>query len=180
MALDESGEQTILWGSGMVYGGGPVLKFVDTGHELKLLGSPISALAESAGEIGLSYIADVAVLGGNVLTQHPSFGNNDPRSLAFSAETGEPVGRYIPKKADAETTENVWSLQYGEVTSGKDGNMYYHADSHMIRRYDASGSRLPFHPEQKDEEGNSDDGFVTGLWHGHTRGAGKWNGRSVF
>jgi hypothetical protein len=50
--------------------------------------------------------------------------------------------------------------------------MYYHADSHMIRRYDDVGKRLTFRPARRDEEGNSDDGFVTGLWHGHTRGAG--------
>jgi NHL repeat len=170
MALDESGQDTVLWVSGMSYGGGPLMKFVDKGGELKLLGKPITDLARSRKEVGLAYIADVAVLGDKVLTQHPSFSNNNPSSLVFSAETGKPTGRYTPLKADGKKKENVWSLHYGEVTSGADGNMYYHSKSNIIRRYDSSGKRLPFFPAKAADK--KTDGFLTGMWHGHTRGAG--------
>jgi sugar lactone lactonase YvrE len=172
MALDESGEGTILWVSGMQYGGGPVMKFADTGGELKLLGAPISDLAKQEKQVGVGYVADVSVLGDRVLSRHPAMGSMDPSSLAFNPDTGEPAGLFTPFKADGKTKENVWSLLYGDAAAGADGRMYYHARSHVVRRYDAAGKRLPYHQPKKDEEGKSDDGFLSGLWHGHTRGAG--------
>ncbi len=178
LALDESGAETVLWVSGMSYGGGPVMKFVDTGKELKLLGAPISDLARKEKQVGVGYVADVAVLGERVLTRHPAYGASDSSSLAFNAETGAPAGLFTPMRANGRMKENVWSLLYGDVASGADGRMYYHANSHMIRRYDASGKHLPYREPRKDEKGKSDDGFLTGLWHGHTRGTGLFVNRA--
>ncbi|MHC4916617.1 MAG: hypothetical protein ACYTGB_14105 [Planctomycetota bacterium] len=172
ICLDESGDQTVLWVSGMSYGGGPIMKFADTGKELKLLGTPISDLAKQEKQVGVGYVADVTVLGDRVLTRHPAMGSMSPSSLAFNVDTGEPAGLFTPLRADGKMRENVWSLLYGDAAAGADGKMYYHARSHMVRRYDAAGKRLPYREAKKDEKGNSDDGYLTDLWHGHTRGTG--------
>ncbi len=170
MCLDESGKDTVLWVSGMSYGGGPVMKFVDRGGQLELAGTPISELAKKNKEVGVGYVADVSVLGEKVLTRHPAMGSMNPCSLAFDVETGKPAGLFTPKKADGKTKENVWSLVYGEAVAGLDGKLYYHAKSNIVRRYDASGKRLPYFADKVGDK--KTDGFVTGLWHGHTRGAG--------
>jgi hypothetical protein len=90
-------------------------------------------------------------------------------SYAYSAETGQWLGTYVPKKDDGKTPVNMWTLLYGEMVAGLDGYLYYHARNHIIRRYDPTGRAVPF-----SSVGNNS---IEGFWHGHTRGAGMFVGR---
>jgi len=84
-------------------------------------------------------------------------------SFVYSAATGEYVGTYVPKKADGKD-ENMWSLLYGEMIAGADGNLYVNSRSNTIRRYDADGKQIPF--------ASTGTNVIEGFWHGHTRTAG--------
>jgi len=169
LTLDESGEGPVLWVTGLRYGGGPVLKVADKGGTLELLGSPISDLAGKDKARHLGFIGDVTVTGEKVITRHPAFGMHTNTSFVYSAETGRYVGTYVPRKPDGKN-ENMWTLLYGEMIAGGDGNLYVHARSNIVRRYDPQGRPLPFTGVEK--------GFLEGLWHGHTRGAGMFIDRA--
>ena len=161
MALDESGSEPVLWVTGLVYGGGPILKIAEKGGKLESIGEPIKEAAKSEKGLALDFIGDVSVLGDKVLAQHPTFGNHRNASLAYSVETGAYLGRYAPKDA-AGKEENLWKLIYGEVVVGKDERMYYHAAG--FRRYDREGKWTPFE--------TTTNGVIDGIFHGHTREAG--------
>jgi len=163
LALDESGETPILWVTGLKYGGGPVFKIADRGDKLELLGTPIDDLAAKDEAEPLGFIGDVTVSGDKVISRHPAFGMHTNTSLVYSAETGRYIGKYVPKKADG-TAENMWSLLYGEMVAGGDGNLYVHSRNNAIRRYDADGNQVPF--------AATGTNVIEGFWHGHTRGAG--------
>jgi len=162
MTLDESGDRPVLWVTGLKYLGGPVFKLVDRVDRFESLGTPISDRLEEGVE-HLGFIGDVTVVGDKVITRHPAFGMHTNTSFSYSAETGEYVGPYVPKREDGRT-ENMWSLLYGEMVAGRDGRLYVHADNNVIRRYDAEGRQVLF-----DATGTN---AIEGFWHGHTRGAG--------
>jgi len=162
LALDESGAEPVLWATGLAYGGGPILKLADRGGKLEPLGEPLKEAAKGEKGRALAFIGDVSALGDKVLAQHPTFGNHNNASLAYSAETGEYLGTYTPKN-QAGKAENLWNLIYGEVVVGNDDRMYYHAGGNL-RRYDREGKWVPFESAGK--------GFLEGIFHGHTREAG--------
>ena len=171
LALDESGEEAVLWLSGLKYGGGAVLKIVDRGEELESLGAPIRDIREKDRAQYLGFIGDVAVTGDKVISRHPALGMHTNTSFVYSAETGEYTSTFVPKSPGGRP-ENLWNLVYGEMIAGWDGNLYVHAKSNLIRRYSPEGLPRPFPSTGK--------GFVEGFWHGHTRGAGMfidWSGR---
>jgi len=163
LALDESGETPILWVTGLKYGGGPVFKIADRGDRLALLGTPIDDLAAKDQGQHLGFVGDVAVSGDRVISRHPAFGMHTNTSFVYSAGTGRYTGKYVPKKADGQP-ENMWSLLYGEMVAGGDGNLYVHSRSNAICRYDPQGNQVPF--------ATTETNVIEGFWHGHTRGAG--------
>jgi len=162
MTLDESGAEPVLWVTGLVYGGGPIFKFVEKAGKLEPAGEPFAEAAKAEKGKALAFIGDVSYLDGRVLAQHPTFGNHSNTSLAYSADTGEYLGGYTPQTA-AGKAENLWNLIYGEAVVGKDSRMYYKAGGNL-RRYDSAGKPVPFASAEK--------GFLPGIFHGHTREAG--------
>jgi len=163
MALDESGDEPVLWVTGLKYQGGPVFKLADRGDRFESLGTPVSDRLAADDAECLGFIGDVTAVGDRVITRHPAFGMHTNASFVYSAETGEYLGHYVPKREDGRP-ENMWNLLYGETVAGRDGRLYVHADSHVIRRYDAGGRQVPF--------GTTETNAIEGFWHGHTRGAG--------
>ncbi len=143
LSLDESGEEPILWVSGLAFGSPDVLRTVDRGDRLESLGDPIAERIEK-GQTPLPFVGDVAVVEGKVVTGYPTFRRRtSPESLVFDAATGAPLEPFVPKTADRSRRENYWNLVYGEMTSGKDGRIYFHADENVLR-YDPSGDPAPF------------------------------------
>jgi NHL repeat len=163
VALDDSGESPVLWVSGTRWQGGPVLKILDTGNALKLLGEPVKELARQEKTYGLGYIGDVCAVGDKVIAQWK-------KPQIYSASTGKHLGTYSPKRPDG--TRQSLSV-YGEMTAGDDGNIYYHTfarNGHLIRRFDIAGKPLPFSALKTEKSGLAN--AIPGMWHGHFRGAG--------
>jgi len=142
MALDDTSNEAVLWIGGTTYGGGPVYRVVDKGSTLELVGTPISdRIADDATP--LPFFGDVAVSGDKIIARHPTFSRRlRADSLVFNANTGEPEEPFLPKRADGRS-ENYWTLVYGEMTSGKDGRLYVHSDSTLLR-YDPNGDPAIF------------------------------------
>jgi len=141
LALDDSSDTPVLWVGGLVYGRSPLLKVLDRGERLDSAGTPIAENI-GAGETPLPFVGDVAVVGEKVIARGPTFGRMRPDALLFDARTGKPAGTFLPKRADGRP-ENYWSLVYGEMTSGKDGRVYFHA-ADTLRRYEFSGKAASF------------------------------------
>ncbi|MHC4404753.1 MAG: SMP-30/gluconolactonase/LRE family protein [Planctomycetota bacterium] len=133
--LDESGPEPILWVTGLKYQGGPVFKIVDKGNRLEPIGTPIDDLAAQHGAEHLGFIGDAAVTGRRVISRHPAFGMHTNTSFVYDADSGRYLGTYVPKQADGRP-ENMWTLLYGEMVAGRDGNLYVHSRNNVIRRYD--------------------------------------------
>ncbi|HOX05274.1 MAG TPA: hypothetical protein PK280_02640 [Planctomycetota bacterium] len=168
LALDDSEAEPVLWAAGLVYGGSTVLKLADRGGKLEVLGEPLAeALKAEKGE-PLGFVGDVAVVGDKLLTQHPLYGQHGTFSLAYSATTGEYLGRYTPKD-DKGKAEDMWTMTWGDAAGGGDGLMYYLVRNNLVRRYDAEGKPVPFASAGKHS--------LEGFWYGHTRGAGIFAGR---
>ncbi len=169
LALDDSGEQPVLWLSGLRYQVGPVLQIVDRGEKFELIGTPIDEAAAKQEGNFLGLTGDVAVIGEKVISRHPAYGMQTNTSYVYSTETGEYTGTYVPKMENGKP-ENMWSLLYGEMVAGADGNLYCHAGGDVIRRYDPEGKQLPFASVGKNS--------IKGFWHGFTRGAGMFIDRT--
>ena len=169
LALDESGDVPVLWVTGLRYGGGPIFKLADRGESFENLGTPITDKLKNDKARYLGFIGDVTVVGNKVITRHPAFGNHTNTSYVYDAESGKYLGTYVPKRENGKP-ENMWTLLYGEMVAGLDGNLYVQSRSQTIRRYDIQGKQVPFPATGKN--------FIEGFWHGHTRGAGMFIDRN--
>ncbi|MFO8013999.1 MAG: SMP-30/gluconolactonase/LRE family protein [Phycisphaerae bacterium] len=162
LALDEAADPPVLWVAGIRYHHAGWAKLLDRGDRAEDLGDVFAARLKD-GPPPLGFIGDVTVAGGKVVTRHPAFGMHTNASLAYDAETGEPAGTYEPMRADGSRPENMWNLLYGEMTAGKDGNVYV-LTAKSLRRYAPDGRALPFEA--------TGTHVLTGFPYGHTRGAG--------
>jgi len=160
LALDDSGDQPVLWAAGIRYHHAGTTRLIDRGQRFEDLGDVIAARRKAAAGIG--FIGDVAVTGDKLITRHPAFGNYSNASRVFHADTGKPAGTYQPMRADGSRPENMWSLLYGEMVAGADGNLYVLTKE--LRRYGPDGRAMPFRATGKH--------VLPGFFHGHTRGAG--------
>jgi NHL repeat len=172
MALDDSGETTLLWVAGLDRGRDKIRKLLDKGASLELANSPISEASKASKSTSLPLIGDAAYLGGKLLTNFPSFGGfTGNRVAVFDVESGKPEKNWVARRVDGKKAENVWTLLYGEMISGADGNMYARTGSGNVLRYAPDGKQLPF----ASREGKN---FITDYHHSHTRQAGLFIDRS--
>ncbi len=142
LALDDSAEQARLWIGGIIYQSGPVFQIRDLGDRMEVAGKAIDAWI-GTDEKPLPFVGDVAVSQGRVIVRHPTFrGILSPESRVFDAATGTPLDDFLPRTAEGKT-ENYWNLVYGEMTSGKDGRLYVHADTTLLR-YEPDGRPATF------------------------------------
>ncbi len=164
ITLDETGDIPILWAAGLDKArNAGITKILDKGDQLEYLGEVVQAAYKAEKAQALDMIGDVSVIGNRVTSGFPAYGHTVNAAPSYDIETGKYISNYSTKKTDGKT-ENVWDLLYGEITTGKDGNVYARAKSKYVRRYDIEGNQLPFAAT-----GNN---TLTNLWHGHTREAG--------
>ena len=164
ITLDESGDIPVLWAAGLDQGrNSGITKIIDKGGQLESLGEVVKAAYKAEKAKALDIIGDVTVIGDRVTAGFAAFGNTVNAAPSYDIETGKYIADYSTKKTNG-TTENVWSLLYGETTTGKDGNVYARAKASQVRRFDINGNHLPF-----TATGNN---TLTNLPYGHTREAG--------
>ncbi|MFW6164066.1 MAG: hypothetical protein ACODAJ_14965, partial [Planctomycetota bacterium] len=138
-------------------------KLIDRGDRFQALGDVMATNLKGAELARLGFIGDVCVTGHTLLTRHPAFGMHTNASFAYHADTGAPLGFYEPLEPGGRKAENMWQLLYGEMTAGKDGNLYV-LTSKTLRRYAPDGRPLPF--------AKAEAHYLEGFPYGHTRGAG--------
>ena len=143
LALDDSDPvDDLLWICGRAYRGGDIYRVIEKDGDLVIDGSPI-ADAIGKGETPLPFIGNIAVSGDQVIARHPTFRDRHrPDSLCFDGLSGASLDSFVPKGIDGRD-EAYWSLVYGEMVSGRDGNIYVHA-KHSLRRYAPDGTPLPY------------------------------------
>lgn len=160
LALDDSADPAVLWYAGTGYQRTDVLKIIDRGTRLELAADPIHALLKE--DTAVPFVGDVAVVGGKVITRHPSYGWTRNASLVFDDISGAPQGIFVPKDETGKD-ENYWNLVYGEMAAGLDGRLYVHAKN-RLQRYGLSGETAPFQA--------TGSHMLPDMFHGHTRYAG--------
>ena len=163
LALDESGDEPVLWVAGIHYFHRGWVKLLDRGERFEVLGDVIAAKLKGRKQAQLGFIGDVTVTGTKLITRHPAFGMHTNASFVYHADTGAPLGLYEPLEAGGRKAENMWQLLYGEMVAGGDGNLYV-LTTKTLRRYDADGKPLPF--------ASARSHAIEGFPHGHTRAAG--------
>ncbi len=145
MAIDDSGDQPIVWFGAAGFYSKNTLKAIDRGSKLELVGEVLRKKLKKDAYFG--FIDGVAVLGDKVYCRdRGGKGWSSPDGLTFDLQTGKPLGRWAPKSAKGRA-ENIYAIRSGLWITHPLGKYLFIDSSEntsTLRRYNPDGSPAPF------------------------------------